>query len=243
MRWLDIQTDEEAYRLVEAGWTETRAAIAEGRFWADEIKLLRDKPRARLALARDNLPLPGAFREAAVALRALIRAKRRGGEDYGDELRQLYDLAAWQSFGVPYSESLQQPGFNVLESVPGKTVQALPFSYEELGYRELGLLNKTDTGWLVEAWGEPAAHSTLHQLHVGVWQNYEIKLGARQAAQQQALWGEPEAGAARTGGKVAAQQRDHSVPAPSQGASRRLPVALVLAALILVAVGLWIGAA
>ena len=57
------------------------SAVPKGVFWADYIKTLRDDPEGRLVVARDYLPLPAAFREAAVALRALIRGKRKEGLD------------------------------------------------------------------------------------------------------------------------------------------------------------------
>ncbi len=106
-----------------------RAQIKAGAFWADEIKKLHDKPAKRLELALENLPLPRAFREAAIATRGLIRIKKKANENYGEELSLLYGFAAINSFSIPYSEVLQEPGYNVIESMPGKMVENLPFSY------------------------------------------------------------------------------------------------------------------
>ena len=61
-----------------------------GKFWADRIKDLRGEPARRLGLAFENLPLPGAFREASIATRALIRSKRKAGDEFEEELRLLY---------------------------------------------------------------------------------------------------------------------------------------------------------
>jgi hypothetical protein len=147
-----------------------------GEFWADRIKKLSDNPIARLQLSIDNLPLPAAFREALIAIRALIRLKRAKSESCEDEITLLYFLAAIYSFSVPYSEMLKEPGFNVIESMPGDIFKNLPFTYKELGYENLSLLNKTDKKFLIELWGEPEQHSTLNNIHNSLWRKYELKL-------------------------------------------------------------------
>ena len=60
---------------------------------------------------------------------------------------------------LDYAFRLKEPGFNVTEAVPGRQVCKLPFTYNDLGYRELTLLKKTDWKWLVEIWGEPKSHN------------------------------------------------------------------------------------
>jgi len=60
-----------------------------------------------------------------------------------------------------------------MESVPGKTVTSLPFTYDQLGYRKLRLVNKTDIKWMIEAWGEPKEHTTLNAMHKATWDHYE----------------------------------------------------------------------
>ena len=101
-------------------------------------------------------------------------------QKFSDELALLYWLAAIDSFSIPYSKLLQQPGYNVIESIPGNVIRILPFSYFELGYEKLSLLNKTDIKWCIEAWGESHAHTTLHEIHNDIWRNYENALLAKQ---------------------------------------------------------------
>ncbi|GEP43089.1 hypothetical protein BGE01nite_23800 [Brevifollis gellanilyticus] len=93
----------------------------------------------------------------------------------------LYDLAAYESFMLDYSPRLRQPGYNVMESIPGNVITALEYSYARLGYKKLRLLNKTDVKWLVEAWGEPQKHTTLNALHKAVWDRFEATLLGRAA--------------------------------------------------------------
>lgn len=57
-----------------------------GAFWADYIKTLRDDPAARLEIARQYQPLPAAFEEAAIALRAMIHDRREQRADFKDLL-------------------------------------------------------------------------------------------------------------------------------------------------------------
>ena len=188
MKWLDTRADQDTSANSAAFWAAHRAALQDGSFWADRITRFRDQPIERLKLAIENLPLPAAFREAAIAIRALARERIGRQEDFTDELVLLYWLAAIESFGVPYSHFLGQPGFNVLRSIPGQVIKALPFNYVRLGYKQLGLLNKTDTRWCIARWGEPAVHTTLNELHSDIWHKYENKEQGRQIRQREKLW-------------------------------------------------------
>lgn len=174
--WHNTKNDTDAEAFVLDFWSRHSKELQAGEFWADRIKKLRDEPVKRLQLAIENLPLPAAFREAAIAIRALIKEKIKLKQGYEEELALLYWLAAINSFSIPYSEELQQPGYNVIESIPRKKLKELPFTYKELGYEELELLNKTDIKWLVEAWENPNKHSTLHKIYNNIWCEYENKL-------------------------------------------------------------------
>jgi hypothetical protein len=177
--WHKTETDLDAEEHALDFWSRHRDELQTGEFWADRIKKLRGEPEKRLALAIANLPLPASFREAAIASRALIRDKRKQKIKYDEELALLYWLAAINSFSIPYSDVLKEPGYNVVESVPGKKLKGLPFSYQSLGYKKLELLNKTDVKWLSELWGEPEEHITLHEMHNDIWREYEGKLKAK----------------------------------------------------------------
>lgn len=179
MNWLDTSSAEQVEGNVAAFWGKLRADLNDGSFWADRIKVLREEPLKRLRLALENLPLPAAFREAAVALRAIIREKQKAETEFTAEIGFLYWLAAIESFGLPYSELLDQPGFNVLESVPGEVIKSLAFSYQDLGYFKLSLLNKSDIKWCVACLGEPNQHTTLNVLHSAVWRKYERELAEK----------------------------------------------------------------
>lgn len=187
MRWLDIKLDAEAAQHRDAFWNSHRETIQDGSFWAEKIKELKDTPNERLQLALDNLPLPAAFREAAIAVRAMIRDARTRKQDWQAQLEALYGFAAYESFMVDYAPLLQQPGYNVMESIPGTVVTSLPFAYSQLGYRNLNLLNKTDVKWLVEAWGEPQGHTTLNLMHKCTWDQYEAILVQNKLADDQKL--------------------------------------------------------
>lgn len=182
--WLETASEKESKTFSDAFWQRHKDALASGMFWADKITALRTEPQRQLQLAIENLPLPGAFREAALAVRSLIRAKKSAKAEYRDELTLLYWLAAINSFSVPYSKVLNEPGYNVMQAVPGQAIKKLRFTYRELGHEHLELLNKTDVKWIEEAWGVPATHTTLHQMHIGLWQEFEEKLRMNREAKR-----------------------------------------------------------
>lgn len=179
--WIKTQTDNEALRHSNDFWSRHRHEADSGIFWADHIKKYQKHPEARLAIAIHNLPLPAAFREAIIAIRALIRKQKKNSENCEDALALLYWLAVVDSFRIPYSERLQIPGYNVFEIIPAYILKSLAFSYNEIGYLELSLINKTDAKWLVEQWGQPDLHTTLHNKYPGVWLEYENKYRQEQA--------------------------------------------------------------
>lgn len=98
-------------------WERLRTSIAEDKFWAFQARASADEPDTRLRIAVENLPLPGAFREAAVALRRIISHKRKSGAPYDEELQFLYSLAATSSFAseTAYIEELAEPSWNAIE--------------------------------------------------------------------------------------------------------------------------------
>lgn len=185
--WLRAQDDAEARSLRERMLREHSEALRQGDFWADRIKDFKDAPRERLHLALANLPLPAAFKEAATALRALIREKRRTGTRWSEELAALYVLAALHSLWLPYSERLGGPGYTVMELLPGKRLCALQVEYLRLGYLQLPLLGRSDHRWLEEAWGAPQGHTTLNAQEHALWQEYEVKAVALRQQQLRAL--------------------------------------------------------
>lgn len=171
--WLSsTRTDDSGLRS-EQFWNDVRRDAQAGESWADQARRARDDSQKRLQIALKMLPLPAAFREAAIAVRALIRDARKEKRSSGRQLELLYWLAAVASFSVPYAERSRQPGFNVMEVGSGAEIAALPFTYDSLGYEKLDLLTSTDKQAIAAAWGEPENHSTLNALHRDVWDRYE----------------------------------------------------------------------
>lgn len=189
MPWINTKSDEDAGQLSEAMWapvwTEhgdgsvtakvTGPEEVDGQFWADAIREVRDKPSARLAIALNNLPLPAAFREVSLALRAIIRQLRKDGHPFDNELRQLHYWAAISSWGEAYSTALQGPGYSVLANTPYAKLAELDLSYEIIGSEKLEGLNKSDRRMMREAWGEPKVHTTAHALYETLWREQERK--------------------------------------------------------------------
>ncbi len=190
MLWIETTTADEARELHERMWGITAhegdrgtafcvrgEGLREGdEFWADAIGKLKDDPDKRLDMALSHLPLPGAFREAGVALRGKIRAARKNGRDCEPLLRELYFLAAIWSFYIPYAARLGQPGYNVMARIPFSAFRTMDLAWSVLGYEKFDLLNRTDCGLMVAAWGEPAAHMTAHELYHSIWDSYEQDL-------------------------------------------------------------------
>ena len=154
--------------------------VPDGVFWSDHIKTLRNRPIARLACALKHRPLPGAYRECLVALRALIRAKRKTGESWDAELARLYQLAAEEAFlySDAYEDSIGLPSYNVAESFTLEELDLLAFPYADVGFEEFGSLSVTDVKWIKERWGLPRNHQDPRKLHLELWKAATNKVKA-----------------------------------------------------------------
>lgn len=147
----------------------------EGIFWYDYSRQHKDDPKRRYEIATSFLPLPAAFTEAILALRTQIKAQRKAGVDFTENLNQLYCLAAWFSFSQDYSERASAVGYNIFERFAGGKIANFDIDYQDLGYEELKLLNKTDIKLLVSVYGEPKSHSTFNKIFIKEWLKEEDK--------------------------------------------------------------------
>jgi hypothetical protein len=147
--------------------------VPAGVFWVDDDETLENDPAERLVLARQYMPLPAAFREAATALRALIRDYSRQPIDGVDPLYELYLTAAQGNFllSTPFVADAG-PRYDVASSIPRDVWERLSMPYPAIGYRHLQLLNRTDCSWLVVAWGEPDTHTSAREYHQSVWDEH-----------------------------------------------------------------------
>ncbi len=174
----------------EGFWERQRTSVAQGKFWADEARNARDQAEERLRIAVENLPLPAAFREAAIALRQMILEKRKVKESDLEELEFLYSLAAVKSFvsATTYIEELAEPAWNAIEMMTPEDWQSLTYQWRTLGCNELSLLTKTDRRQMIERWREPAEHTTLRRLHEDVWKKAVDALLGRRVHEHNTSW-------------------------------------------------------
>src|SRR5438874_3811677 len=124
-----MQFDIQCCQVPDDFWDRERASVAAGTFWTDKARSARDQPNERLRIALENLPLPAAFREAAVALRQIMRDRFKMAESNEEELKFLYSLAAVESFvsATAYIEELAEPAWNAVEMMTAEDWQSLPF--------------------------------------------------------------------------------------------------------------------
>jgi hypothetical protein len=149
----------------------------EGEFWYSHQKSLQNEPEKRLMNALRYIPLPASFREASIAYRALIKAKKKEKKECVKLLEEFYKHLAREGF-------CYHPEFNyyVAESISKKTLKSLPMPYMEIGYKYIPA-KPTDIRWFLEAWGEPNDHVSAQDYHLGVYQeaveNYNEKIRKR----------------------------------------------------------------
>ena len=176
--------------------------------WTEHVSRLKKAGKLQdvVALCRQMLPLPAAFREAAIALRKQIRSARKAGTDYEPFLGKLYDLAVYHEFlfrdptvtVVVNGHATQYPDYNVAEIADKSGAQAeLMCTYEEFGFRKLPLLNDTDGRWLVEKRGEPTGHRSVRDAHQSLWHGYVAQFGNELCGQRREFMRDTESCSAK----------------------------------------------
>ncbi len=112
--------------------------------------------------------------DSLVAISQHIRAsfldQQEKDERYREYLSLLYWLAAVSSFFFNKNKQYVKP-LNKLNP-PKTSLLTLPFSYHDLGYKELILLEKEDIDALIKTWGRPRNHKTLREIHPNFWNAY-----------------------------------------------------------------------
>jgi hypothetical protein len=160
-----------------------------GEFWADRVRRLKSQGFGDEVIRECEkwIPYPAAFREIVVAIRKEIRERRREKTDGLDLLEKLYEWAVIESFfdGIPWQRILSE---RILHSTAISCIKGIRSPYQEIGYRNLSLLNKTDVKWLVEALGEPSGHSTAKDANRDLWKQAVSAFRAAEAKDERHYW-------------------------------------------------------
>jgi hypothetical protein len=126
--------------------------------WQEEVKNLRESGyfQEALTLCRRQYPKMLAFRQSLVTLRACIKKE----EDIPEErLASLYQTAI---LGNMIKHKKNTACFDI--SHQRQKIQNPRECWQNLGYRNLDLLTKTDCRLLVKYWGEPDTHTDIVSL-------------------------------------------------------------------------------
>jgi len=153
--------------------------------WAEKARRLKNAECSQDVIRESgkSAPFPAAFREIAIAIRQDIRARRKENIDPRDLLLRLYRWAVIRDFfnRVEWSKIVDE---RILRSTARPFIKAIKAPYKRIGYANLvirmtdkhgahsfvPILKKTDVKWLVEAFGEPDAHSTAQDANPELWQ-------------------------------------------------------------------------
>lgn len=133
--------------------------------WTEQSRALSSEPAARFRLACGHLPQKQAFREAAVALRALIREHCDSRSRVEGYLDVLYRFAALESLVYPSADDRSVDAGDEDEVEMGPTerwsqVADVRVPYAEVGCGGLSLLTKTDRALMAQLWGKPQGSMT-----------------------------------------------------------------------------------
>lgn len=144
----------------------------------------------RLKNAIYYFPLPAGYKDALISLRMLIRLKRKNNTAHQENLEQLYRIACEYNFysSSPFLEKAQEPAYNLEEVINSSDFSALTMPYNEIGYKQIPELNKTDIKWLTVEFGSPTKHISVSEYHKSFRHNAETRLIAKREKERKELW-------------------------------------------------------
>lgn len=101
---------------------------------------------------------PHDFKAVAVALRTIVRAKRKAKEPHSELLKSLYHVCLAAEFWPTLQHMYEYPA-GIAEYVALSDWEGKMPEFVATGYQNIPTLNKTDAKWLVAEFGEPQAHA------------------------------------------------------------------------------------
>lgn len=107
---------------------------------------------------------PHRHKSIAVALRALIREKRKAKEPHHNLLHALYGAAVLADFLATFETERQTFFTEISPYVRLDDLKRMKCSFRRMGYNRISTLKKTDVKWLVEEFGEPDVHLSFRPL-------------------------------------------------------------------------------
>lgn len=136
----------------------------------DRFKANGNYPAA-LALCLENFPQRKAFIQAARIIRIQIRNPEASQQQKQALLHQLYLIACQDSFIHDRLTGLNNLSRLQLQNLPPSAWISLDMPYQEIGYEQLTLLNKTDQRLIQASWDSPLQHQSAKIHHRKQWQN------------------------------------------------------------------------
>lgn len=137
--------------------------------WLERIMSARKEgnPERALLLAEAAYPRWGAYTQACLILRQMLREQSKGNALSESALHKLYQAAAMAEF-LHEKGAARKPTQQELLTVY-KELAALRFSYKGIGYDRLRLIRKADIKLFNRLWGLPEQHRLPRQAHQEKW--------------------------------------------------------------------------
>jgi hypothetical protein len=142
------------------------------RNWLDDVTELKTRGELNAALTRcqQEFPLWGAYNQACIIIRSLIRRGQAGSEEEIKLLKELYDLAATAELLHDKSEAEEALSLGQIKQMDLRRLESLEHPYEHIGYAYLRLIRKSDIKLMQTRWGRPREHQLPRQYHEKLWQ-------------------------------------------------------------------------
>lgn len=161
-------SEQEADSQTPTAQSEPDDYMAEKKDWKENVQVLKnaDQYDDALRACQAGWPQWQSYQQAAIVCRAAFRQPDLPEEEAESWRQALYLLATHASFLHDKVDDLENLSWQRLEkTLSVEDLRDLDSNWQEIGYKQLRLLNKTDCRLLSHAWGEPAQHQSAKRYY------------------------------------------------------------------------------
>jgi len=150
----------------------TDKKVSPAQSWQDQVAYLKrhNQLTQALAVCEAEYPLWGAYSQACIVIRALLKEAQDDADNLQPIAEKLYQVATQAELLHEKTPDLPPLSTNQLKKLMLEQLTDFDMPYQKIGYTQLRLLKKTDIKLLTQLWGEPHNHVSPRAHCQAQWQ-------------------------------------------------------------------------
>lgn len=102
-----------------------------------------------------------------------LRKNIRDYNNYTNTIKFYYKIKCLNSLFPPYSVLNENPGINILTTIPGGRIIMLKMPYQVIGFEKLNNVIVSEKKWFIECFGYPNNNIDVKEYFYNIWSYYD----------------------------------------------------------------------